>query len=166
VKVRFFSPAETRRRLRHGGLAAAAVAAVVAAALGVSLSVVSVRGQADERLEAAEAKAALQLRRAEKRERLATQARALATTGVDGRRLHDLLEDVAWASRARAPDARVEALHWDHGYMAVEVRGDTAPFPTGAGRTVEQAKRPVRPGVRLWGVGPGAASAPAGSAGR
>jgi hypothetical protein len=67
---------------------------------------------------------------------------------------------MAWAGAAKAPAAHIDALHWERGYMAVEVRGDTPPFAN-PDRAVLKADKPSRPGVWLWGVEPAAAARPA-----
>jgi hypothetical protein len=67
--------------------------------------------------------------------------------------MDDLVKSLAWASTAKAPQARIEGLHWDHGFMAAEVRGDEAPFQR-LDRPVQKSARPARPGVWLWGVAP------------
>jgi len=59
-------------------------------------------------------------------------------------------------SAARTPDARIEALHWDHGLLAVEARGEYPPI-AGSGPPPERSSKPVRPGVWLWGLKTGAA---------
>lgn len=169
VKVAFLSRAETRRRVRRvtAILGAAALSAVSCIAAG--LAVVSARGSTADRLDAVEERAAVQLRRAEALEAAKRQARVLDAVHIDGRRVRDALNDIAWASAGKSATARVEGLHWDRGYMALEVRGDAPPFER-PDRLVQRAPKPMRPGVWLWGVSPAGSTpspqpAPKGSVG-
>jgi hypothetical protein len=92
------------------------------------------------------------------------EQRLLADQLDRGAPLRDVAADLAWASAAKAPDVRLEALHWRRGVMALEVRGGKPPFEADSGRPVERSRRPLRPGVWVWGVGPEGGAQTAGSA--
>ena len=44
---------------------------------------------------------------------------------VRGHALSDALRDITWASTGKTASAQIEGLHWQDGYMAVEVREAT-----------------------------------------
>ena len=152
VPVSFMPAAETAKRLRKLAVVALASAAVVALVVTALGSAITRRAQTEAALQSVEQLAMSRQRQAQTLRQLKRQTLALDAAGVRGMALSDVLSDLAWASAARSPDAHIQALHWDHGYMAVEVEGDAAPFQT-ADRPVQKAKAPVRPGVWLWGVG-------------
>lgn len=114
-------------------------------------SVWSARSEAEQRLTALEQQAARRQLQAQSAERSSAQARALDAQAVQGTRAADVLGDLAWASAARKPDARVAAFHWEAGVLAVEARGEDSPFAA-SDRLVERSSSPVRPGTWLWGV--------------
>ncbi len=151
VSVSFTPPAQQARRLRRLGAVALASAVVAALAFGLASTVIARRSQTGALLDSAERASASRLRQADALGRLKRQALALDGEGLRGRRIADLLADVAWASAAKSPAAHVQALHWDHGFMAVEVEGADPPFAS-PDRPVQRSKAPVRPGVWLWGV--------------
>jgi hypothetical protein len=153
IAVRFQSFAEQRRRLRK--LAVAVASAVVAGlvVVGLAAAVLGARAKNAERLEAVEQSALHKLKQAEALASLKRQSRVLETRHVRGRSLKDALADLAWAAAAKAPAARIEALHWDQGDLVVEVRGEDPPF-TQTDRTVSKSPKPARAGVFLWGVAP------------
>lgn len=137
-----------------------AAAAVGGLALGaISLTVaLSARHGAEAQLEELERlvrqKAALaRAAEAERRE-----AKALDQAGMAGRSLYGYLTDLDWASAAKTPTARIDAIHWDRGAIAVEARGDDPPFAE-QGRHLTRMDKPLRPHVWLWGVGPGSPQA-------
>jgi hypothetical protein len=70
----------------------------------------------------------------------------------------EALTDLAWVARNRTPDARIVAVHWDHGALAIEARGTAAPVAA-SDRTIVRAKHPLRDGVSLWGVAPSTSAA-------
>jgi len=150
----FLSPREQERRLRS--LLFVAVATGLATALLVIGAGTALRTRAQDETSLADLERTVAVRgRDVKTQQLGRQeARALDEEGVSRRRMNDFLNDLAWASNAKAPDARVQALHWDRGYLGVEARGDAAPFLE-TGRHVERAPKPVKRGVWLWGVSPG-----------
>jgi hypothetical protein len=156
--LRFTSSRDRDQRARRLG-AIAAIAGVTSLLFGLALSTaISVRGDVEARLAAAELSSGHRLRVAKTQDRIYRESRLLETTSGPHRAVRDVLGDLAWLARSKAPTAHIDAVHWEQGYMAVEVRGDAAPFPN-ADRQVLKSQKPVRPGVWLWGVGP-AGSAP------
>jgi hypothetical protein len=153
VTVRFVSFAEQRRQGRR--LVRVAVGAAIGAALvlGVVILVGGARDRASDRLDATEQLASVKLHQASSLEKLKRQARVLDAAHVRGHGLDDFLRDLSWAASAKAAQARIEGLHWQDGYTAVEVRGEDSPFER-LDRTVEKSPKPARPGVWLWGVTP------------
>jgi hypothetical protein len=151
LKVRFLSAGEKRRRARL--VAVATICAVGSVALGAAAvqSALASREEAVGRLDAMELIARSRTRAANAQEHLRLQGRALVAAGVQARSLDAALDDLAWASSAKTSNAHIDAFHWERGRMAVEVRGEAAPF-VGSKRLVVQAKKPLRPGVWLWGV--------------
>lgn len=129
-------------------LPVAAAFAVLAFALTVALTT---RSQAAQQLEAVEASAEARLRAARTVERQRLQGRELVAAMERARPVGDVIDDLAWVASAKAPEARLAAVHWDHGLIAVEARGEAAPFAA-SDRLVERSDRPIRPGVWLWGV--------------
>ncbi|WP_312165805.1 hypothetical protein [Phenylobacterium sp.] len=101
---------------------------------------------------AAELRHHAKLKAVREQRRLKEQARLLQGAPDRGARLQEALADIAWASAAKAPTSRIESLHWEPGLMAVEARGEDAPFVAAGDRQLERAKEPVRRGVWLWGV--------------
>lgn len=81
------------------------------------------------------------------------QARGLRREIGRARPLEEALADLDWAAASKAPDARISALHWDHGLLGVEARGPAPPLISGE-RPLQRATAPLRPGVWLWGVEP------------
>lgn len=153
VAVHFTSNREQARRARAVAMVGLAVGLVAAATAGSVFVAVSVRGDASDQLAALEPLLAAKTRLAATLERQRHDSRALEAGGLRGRALSDYLSDLAWASAAKAPGARIDALHWDHGLMAVEAHSDAAPFAAGD-RVVTKLDKPLRPGVWLWGVSP------------
>ncbi|MDR3511015.1 MAG: hypothetical protein P4L73_05235 [Caulobacteraceae bacterium] len=155
IKVSFLSPAEQARRARRS-LMLFSVAAAAGLLLFVAVAAaIAGRVSTEARLSALEQTAAARVRAAKAYERLKVQTRLLNAAGARGSSLADYLADLAWATAAKAPAAHIDALHWQHGYMGVEVRGDAAPFAA-PDRTVIKADRPIRPGLWLYGVAPAA----------
>ena len=152
IPVSFMPAAQAALRLRKLAIAALASGAVAALAVTALGSAIARRGEAESALSAVERVADGRQRQAQELRRLKRQTIALDAAGVRGQALGNVLADLAWASAAKTPDAHIQALHWDHGYLAVEVEGDAAPFQS-ADRPLVKARTPVRPGVWLWGVG-------------
>jgi hypothetical protein len=158
MRVRFLSKVERNRRARRLGLLAAVTGGMALAVSGAVTSAFAVREETAARLDAVEKIAAAKHRIARTAERERRMAEALDAAGVTHLKLSDAVADLAWASGAKMPAVRIEAFHWDHGHVAVEVRGEGAPF--GPGRGLVKANKPLRPGVWLWGVEPQTGAAP------
>ncbi len=157
-RITFLAAGEQRRLARRFAITAAAAFVVVAAiALSVVTAVLS-RDRAEAQLQTAEAAAVQKLRQARAIRTLRAQSEALDAADR-GERLDTVLADLAWASTAKTPEARIEAWRWRGGLMAVEARGDASPFTT-TDRLVQKAPRPLRKRVWLWGVGPAPRSGP------
>ena len=152
ITVTFTSPAEQRRRLRRLAAGAAGAAAVVTIVMTLAGTVTARRERTTETLETVERATTMRQQEAGALRRAKREARALDAEGLRGRRIEDVLTDLAWASRSKSATAHIQALHWDHGYIAVEAEGGQPPFEA-SDRPLERAKAPVRPGVWLWGVG-------------
>ena len=153
ITIPFLSTAERNRRARRlGGLAAIVAVTTLSLAWAVSTAL-TIRSDTDDRIAAADLRAAHRLRQAQEQARVHKEARLLDAAAGAHQGLADLLGDIAWTASTKAPDAHIDALHWEHGYIAVEVRGETAPF-NNPDRAVLKAGKPIRPGVWLWGVGP------------
>jgi hypothetical protein len=157
-RVTFLGPGEQQRLARRFAFTAVAAFVVVAViALSVVHAVLS-RDQAEAQLQAAEAAASVKLRQARAIRTLRAQSEALDAADR-GERIDTVLADLAWASSAKAPEARIEAWRWQDGLMAVEVRGDASPFTT-TDRLIQKAPKPLRKRVWLWGVGPAPRTGP------
>jgi len=156
--VTFLAPGQQQRlarRLAFTTLGAFVIVAVIALSL---VNAVLSRERAETQLQTIEAAAIVKLRQARVIRTLRAQSEALDAADR-GERLDKVLADLAWASAARAPGARIEAWRWRDGLMAVEVRGDAAPF-TATDRLIQKAPAPLRKRVWLWGVGPAQRVAP------
>lgn len=163
--VAFGTKAGSLRNARKGALVALLIVGV-GGVLGTGISLaIRARAQGDTQLEAAERNAASYLQSAKTQWRRKLIARDLDRELGSSRQVSDVLGDLAWVTAARASDAKIEVLHWDHGLMAVEARGDTSPFMA-IDRSIERSSRPIRSKTWLWGVGPqGADMSAAGSLG-
>lgn len=150
-RVTFVPLAEQARAARRGIFVALGVGVACVMVVAAVLSALAARSAANDRLETVEQLAALHLGEAQKEARIRDQERALDAEGMRGRSLDTFLRDLAWVSTAKAPNARIQALHWDHGYTAVEVRGDEEPF-TRVDRGVRRSNKVLGRDVRLWGV--------------
>ena len=168
MAVSFTSKREREARARRVGLALAALGGGLLVLLAAGAVAISARQAAEGQLADLERLANAKAHLARTTALQLQQARALAAAGVRGRSLYDLLTDLDWASSTKAPGARVQALHWQGGVMAIEARGDSPPVNDVA-RPVTKVGAAIRPGVWLWGVArsrsvvpPGASSAGAG----
>lgn len=153
TKVAFGTGAAQMQRMQRTGLVLALVFSTVAAVVtGLMLAF-------DARRETAAARDTLaQLSAAKLRSARAHQARQAAADDLQravgrSRPVEDVVADLAWVASAKAGDARIVGVHWDHGLIAVEVRGDATPFAA-TSRPLERSDKPIRPGVWLWGVAP------------
>ena len=142
-------------RIAQAGQAALRVAAIVALGVVVAWSAGAAftrRGETEAAIQLVEQRATGKLKRAETARRGGDLDRLLTQELNRGTRLRDVLGDLAWVSNATAPGARIDALHWEPGFMAVAAKGEASPFQAAADRQVRRAGRPLRPGVWLWGV--------------
>ncbi len=153
LRVRFTSSIERGHSAKRLAVLAAGAAIMGLVASAAITSVLNTRGETSDRLTALTPIATAKLRAARTLERQRLTTTALDGEGVRHLTVNDVLADLSWASNAAAPAARIEAFHWDQGQIAVEVRGEDAPFQ-GGGRTAVKAARPLRPQVWLWGVEP------------
>jgi hypothetical protein len=163
LRIRFVSRAERVRRARATGSIAALMAIgglLVAGAVGAALSI---RFETKNKLAGLEQTVAVRMREAQREAHLKAQTRLLNTAGVRGDGLENFLSDLVWASASKTAGAHIDALHWQHGYMGVEVRGDATPFAK-SDRTVLKSPKPLRSGVWLWGVEPARRASPDGPA--
>ena len=153
-------------RVAEAGLAVARtglIAALAALLIAGVAAALNRRAETAAALQVVELRAEAKLKRAEAARRGGDLDRLLGLELERGVRLRDALGDLAWASNAKAPDARIEALHWEPGLLAVTVKGEGSPFQAVTDREIRRADRPVRPGTWLWGVTeppPQAAGAP------
>lgn len=153
VKVMFgTAEAKVRQARTAGFLGAICVASVAIAAGGVTFAL-SARDEGLARLEAAEQRATAKARVARMTRQRADQAEMLRRQVGSARPVAEVVADLAWAGGVRAPDARIVAIHWDHGLLALEARGETAPILVSNG-TLQRSPEPLRKGVWLWGVSP------------
>jgi len=160
VRIRFLSMEARARQARKIGMIGAVAAVTALLTIAAITSSLGVRGETAARLSEAETMAASRLRSAQRVAADHAEARQLDAAGVRHLSVKDLLADMAWAGAAKAPGAHIDGLHWERGYMAVEVRGDAAPFAN-PDRAVLKADKPSRPGVWLWGVEPASSAKPA-----
>jgi len=153
VKVRFGAAAPDLQRLQGVGLVLAALVLCGALLGGGTMLALGARSEAAAQLEADEQLAATRTRAAEAFRARSYQARELRALVGQARPVGDVLGDLAWVASSKTPEARVVGLHWERGLLAVEARGEQAPFMA-ADRVIERSTRPLRPGVWLWAVGP------------
>jgi hypothetical protein len=151
MRVRFSSPRDQARRVWSLALLAASTGVFAAALSAAVFAALDIRTETTNRLDAVAKIASAKLRSAQGAERNHLDGQSLDAAGVKGISLAEALSDLAWVSSAKTPDARVEAFHWDHGQIALEVRGDAEPLPPGFGSMV-RASKPIRPRVWLWGL--------------
>jgi hypothetical protein len=133
-------------------LAAALGSVVALMMLGIGLALHE-RSEAEDRLVLVEQRLTAKDHAARNLQRQTDQAQALHRTMGGAKPIDEVLGDLSWASSAKAAEARIVAVHWDHGLLAVEARGEVAPFAA-ANRPMERSPKPIRPGVWLWGVRP------------
>jgi hypothetical protein len=153
VSIVFLSSAERGRRSRRLLMLASGTAAAVAVVILSIGAVLTSRDAAATELSAAEQIASSRLAQARGVQVQKDQTRELDAAGLRGLRLGAVLSDLAWTASAKAPEARILSLHWDHGFMAFEVKSEGAPF-TRLDRAIRKADKVGPGGVTLWGVGP------------
>lgn len=147
----FLPPGQREAMVRQFTLAAAAAGvAVLVAALAV-VGAVQARGEAQRQLSSLELTLERRARQAASQAELDRRDQALAAGGLEAQRPARMLADLAWVAQSRADPVRLEAVLWEPGLTAIEVRGDEEPFQA-TDRKVQRASRPVRPGVALWGI--------------
>jgi len=152
VKVRFGTPAQDLRRLQQIGAVLAGIV-LCGAVLGTgTMLALGARGEAAAQLEADEQLARARLKTAEAFRNRAYQARDLRALVGQARPLADVVADLSWVATSKTPEARVVGIHWERGLLAVEARGEQAPF-LAVDRPLERSAGPLRPGVWLWAVG-------------
>jgi hypothetical protein len=120
-------------------------AAVVLALVGLTVSMtLSARQEAD-------------MRQAQQQQ--AQNAVSVAIDRARGQALRPagVIEDLDWLARSRVADAQILAIHWDHGLLAIESRGEAPPL-TASDRQLVRSPRHLRPGIWLWGMRPLAVS--------
>ena len=150
IKVAFGAAAEHLRRAQRVGLVALLTILSAAIVTGGLFMALHARSAAASRLERAELAVAGKLRAGRALQQQRAQVRALSDIVGQSARISDVVADLSWATSAKAPDARIVAVHWDHGLLGVEARGAGSPF-AGTSRKIERSSRPIRPGVWLWG---------------
>lgn len=159
--VRFVSSRRQANAARRGLLVAISVGVMAVVTVGSITMALSTRANLSDRVGALQPQLVSRLKMGRVLERHRREAQALESAGVKGRALSDYMDDLAWASAAKSPDARISVVHWDHGLLAVEARGDAAPFVAGS-RQVTRVDKPIRPGLWLWGVSPASREAAGG----
>lgn len=152
TRVSFLSRSEQAaltRRLAIVGLTIGLSVAIVLTAVGSALvrrtDTVASLNEVDLRL-------AGKARSLDALEKLRRQQQALDAAPGRGAPVGAVAADVAWAVSAKTPESHIDALHWQPGLMAFEVRGAAPPFSAAPDKLIERAPRPLRPGVWLWGV--------------
>jgi hypothetical protein len=151
ITVRFTPPAERARQARTAALLALAAAAAVVVVAALAGTVAARRADLAAALDEVQTRSAAKLREAARLTGSKREAVLLGDARLQGRRLQDVVADLDWAARAKAPDAHIEAFHWDHGFLAVEADGQAPPFAT-TDHPLQRSRTPIRPGVWLWGV--------------
>lgn len=163
VTLRMAHPAEARRRsaqVATWGLAGAVFLILAAAGLATAGAQ---RERLTQTLDAAEQQASSRLRQAQaihRRTREATllEAAARQDVGVD-----TVMADLNWAAANRAPDARIQAFHWQGGALALEALGPNPPIEAFE-RPLLRSAKPIRSGVWAWAAAKPAPIRPAVSA--
>ena len=157
--VDFKSRAQARAEAKLLTVFAAVAGAATVALLTSVIASVAIRNAGDQRLDDLARRSAHELRQAKVTSVLKRQNAALRTADNPGVYVGEMLEDLAWASRARRSDVPLEGFHWRPAGFGVEVRGAEArPFADAA---VVRAARPLRPGIWLWIKARGQAQPPA-----
>lgn len=107
------------------GLAISLAVSVMMAGFGLALWW---RAESQERLTAVEARLATVSRAVEEQARAARSGRIVASEGLSGSSLTDVLSELGWASRAREPTVEIRSLAWEAGRLSVETAGGATPF--------------------------------------
>lgn len=152
VRVVFESAEVSASRARRFGAVGLACGVIVFAAVLVVGLAIGRRAELEGKLAAAEQQADVKLRGASAKARLKAQDQALRTWRDKGAPMSEVLADLAWISSAKAGDAQVDGVHWDHGLLAVEATGARPPLVVFGDRRLQRSTKPIRPGVFLWAV--------------
>jgi hypothetical protein len=155
LEVTFVSRAEREREAKRASLIFAIAGGCMVVVLASIAVGVTARHNTEAQLVALEGLAAQKAQLAAAADTARLQSNALTVAGVRGHAVSDLLGDLDWAATAKAPGARIQAVHWSGAVMVVEARGQIDPFVAG-GRTATRMEKPLRPGLWLWGVTKGA----------
>jgi hypothetical protein len=151
MQIAFGLAGDQFKRARRLAVVGAVVAAcVVPVAIG-SVAALHARSAAEDQLDHLERSIAAKSKLVARVQVERRQARELQAAVGRATRAQDVLDDLAWVTAAKTPDARILALHWDHGLLAIEARGDATPIQA-IDRQIDRASKPVRAGVWLWGV--------------
>lgn len=148
-KVRLDHPAERRRRsarMATLSLAGTVLLLIVAGALTTALAR---RDRLSQTLDAAEQQASAKLRQAQIINRRTREATLLEAASRQDTTVDTVIADLNWAAANLAPEARVQAFHWQGGALALESLGPTAPI-LGGDRALLRSSKPIRPGVWAW----------------
>jgi hypothetical protein len=150
-RVSFGAKAQDLSRVRTLILAGVALAGLALLLAWAGLSALEARSDAANRLDALSHQVATRLRQGRQAEARSQTAAALARAQGQAAPAGAVIDDLDWLAHARAPESQILAVHWDHGLMAVESRGETPPV-AGTDRELVRSAHPVRPGVWLWGI--------------
>ncbi len=152
-EVEFRPEADRKAQVRTVTVGLAIGIATLAMAGGGLFAAQQARVAAEERLSTAELAAAAKLKLGRTLQRQRDAERRLQAAQGSAEPLDNVLADLTWASASRAPEAWLAAAHWDHGLLAVEVRGSVPPFQQTQPGTLRSGGQ-VRPGVFLWALKP------------
>lgn len=151
VRVAFGARTRSFRAPPSAVLATGSVA-ISLAILGAAATMAwSARTSAEAELQALEAQAAARARLADRTQAQRRQVTDLERARAGSAAPADVLADLAWINRAKTPEARIVAVHWERGVIALETRGEAPPI-SAFGAELVRSERPLRSGVWLWGV--------------
>jgi hypothetical protein len=151
VRVAFGARAQHFGRLRSLALAGAAAALSVGLVASGTVAALNARAEVAGRLDTAARQIAVRLSQGRETAGRLETSRAIAQVQGHAGLPAEVLDDLEWLAHARTPEAQILAVHWDHGLLAVEARGEAAPVAA-TDREVVRAPRPLRAGVWLWGI--------------
>ncbi len=151
IPISFAAPAAQARQLRDLGLVGLAWVAAIGLGLLLIMTVASRRSKLEGVLAQTETMASARLNRAERLDRMEGQANILDGLRLKDQRLSVVLSQIARVSAAKTPNAHIQALHWDHGFLALEADGDRPPIQD-SDHQMQRSGAPIRPGVWLWGL--------------
>lgn len=151
VSIEFLSGGARERQVRAIAMLAIPAGAAVVVVLAVLSAALAARSDATQSLAVAQAVGHRDLSQARHLAHLRDRAKALDQLGLRDQTVQAMAGDLAWLSHVRSTAAHIDAVHWQPGAIALEVRGDTPPFVSDAVHAVKSDK-PLRTGVWLWGV--------------